>query len=145
MEQAEFDAEANAALIAKYSGRIQQYENGPDKQDEIAVLQQRLANAMQTISYWAGRAHQEQQARATAEFQLGLARAKVCELSFRPPIAAAEDKPDEQADQKRVDTIIDDLNKGRVGPKQTDAIGVAVDRAKSDQAVARAMRNAWRL
>lgn len=42
--------------------------------------------------------------------------------------------------QQRVDSVIDDMQKGRVVPSDVNRIADAVQRTRRDQAVARAMR-----
>lgn len=45
---------------------------------------------------------------------------------------------------KKAEEVIDHLAKGRIMPKQVEKLGEAVDRAKRDQAVTRALGRVWR-
>lgn len=45
---------------------------------------------------------------------------------------------------KKAEEVIEYLAKGRIMPKQVEKLGEAVDRAKRDQAVTRALGRVWR-
>ncbi len=98
-------------------------------QDELAVLQQRYANALQTISYWA-------EVATTGHRAIEVLQAEVRRLTRQMSEGVVAMSGTPIADTKsHVETLLDDLAKGRVSPSQMDTINEAIRRARADHAL----------
>ena len=102
---------------------------------DYGVLQQRYANALQTISYWAEVATTGHRAIEVLQAEVRKLTRQVSELSqMSERVVAMSGTP--IADTKsHVETLLDDLAKGRVSPNQMDTINEAIRRARADHAL----------
>lgn len=96
---------------------------------ELDSVRQRYTNALQTISYWA-------EVAATGHRAIEVLQSEVRKLTNQIAAMSTTTSNSPNVDTKQhVETLLDDLAKGRVSPAQMDTINEAIRRARADHAL----------